>query len=97
MLRARRFAIGLLVLLSGTVEAGAQVDDRIVFVSTRPASEIHVMQADGTGRTAVTHRAPAGFNAVWSPDGSRFAFNGYSGTSFALWVIGRDGRPLPRR
>ena len=79
MLGARALAIALVVLVGGAVEAGAQVDDRIVFVSTRPASEIHVMNADGTGRTAVTHRAPAGFNAVWSPDGARFAFNGYSG------------------
>jgi TolB protein len=84
-------AIGLLVLVTGPVDARAQVDDRIVFVSTRPASEIHLMNADGTGRTAVTRRAPAGFSAVWSPDGARFAFNGFSGTSFGLWVMNRDG------
>ena len=91
MLGARMLAIGFVVLVIGTVEAGAQVNDRIVFVSTRPASEIHVMNADGTGRTAVTHRAPSGFSAVWSPDGARFAFNGFSGTSFGLWVMDRDG------
>ena len=84
-------AIGLLVLVVGPVDARAQVDDRIVFVSTRPAAEIHVMNADGTGRTAVTHRAPSGFGAVWSPDGARFAFNGFSGTSFGLWAMDRDG------
>jgi TolB protein len=87
----RAIAIGLAVLVGGTVEAGAQVDDRIVFISTSPASEVHVMNADGTGRTAVTQRAPSGFSAVWSPDGSRFAFNGSSGTSFGLWVMDRDG------
>jgi Tol biopolymer transport system component len=91
MLGARAIAIGLFVFVGGTVEAGAQVDDRIVFVSTRPASEIHVMNPDGTGRTAVTRRAPAGFSAVWSPDGNRFAFNGFSGTTFGLWVMNRDG------
>ena len=94
MLGARAIAIALIVLVGGTVEASAQVDDRIVFVSTRPASEIHVMNADGTGRTAVTHRAPSGFNAVWSPDGSRFAFGGWSVTSFGLWVMDRDGSRL---
>ena len=91
MVGARALAIGFVVLVGGTVEAGAQVNDRIVFVSTLPASEIHVMNADGTGRTAVTRRAPAGFSAVWSPDGSRFAFNGHSGTSFGLWVMDRNG------
>jgi Tol biopolymer transport system component len=91
MLGARALAVGFVVLVGGTVEAGAQADDRIVFVSTRPAAEIHVMNADGTGRTAVTHRAPSGFNAAWSPDGARFAFNGFSGTSFGLWVMDRDG------
>src|SRR5262245_22866009 len=101
MLGARSLAVGLVALVGGTAEASAQVEDRIVFVSTRPASEIHVMNADGTGRTAVTHRAPSGFNAVWSPDGTRFAFNGFSGTrfglsptAFGLWVMNRDGSGL---
>ena len=84
MLVARALAIGLVALVGGTVEAGAQVDDRIVFVANRPASEIHVMNADGSGRTFVTRRAPAGFEAAWSPDGARFAFNGSSGTAFGL-------------
>jgi Tol biopolymer transport system component len=91
MLGARGIAIGFLVLLVGSVDARAQVDDRIVFVSTRPAAEIHVMNADGTGRTRVTRRAPAGFSAAWSPDGARFAFNGWSGRTFGLWVMDRDG------
>jgi Tol biopolymer transport system component len=88
---AHPIAIGLLVLVLGPVDARAQVDDRIVFVSTRPAAEIHVMNADGTGRTALTHRAPSGFSAAWSPDGASFAFNGFSGTSFGLWAMDRDG------
>ena len=49
MLGARALAIGFVVLVGGTVEAGAQVNDRIVFVSTLPASEIHVMNADVPG------------------------------------------------
>ncbi len=91
MLGARPLAIGLLVLVGGTAEASAQVDDRIVFVANRPAAEIHVMNADGSGRVAITRRAPAGFEAAWSPDGTRFAFNGSSGTAFGLWVMNRDG------
>jgi Tol biopolymer transport system component len=91
MLGARGIAIGLLVLLVGSADARAQADERIVFVSTRPASEIHVMNADGTGRTPVTRRAPSGFSAVWSPDGARLAFNGHSGTYFGLWVMDRNG------
>ena len=84
MLGARALAIGLVFLVGATVEATAQVDDRIVFVANRPAAEIHVMNADGTGRTPVTRRAPAGFNAAWSPDGNRIALNGSSGSSFGL-------------
>src|SRR5687768_3449396 len=91
---ARAFAIGLVALVGGAVDASAQAGDRIVFVANRPASEIHVMNADGTGRTAVTRRAPAGFNAAWSPDGARLAFNGSSGISFGLWVMDRDGGNL---
>ncbi len=91
---ARAFAIAFVVLAGGAAEVGAQVDDRIVFVANRPASEIHVMDADGASRTAVTRRAPAGFNAAWSPDGARLAFNGSSGTSFGLWVMDRDGGNL---
>jgi TolB protein len=90
----RALAIGLLALVGGTVEAAAQVDDRIVFIANRPASEVHVMDADGTDREVVTRRAPAGFNAAWSPGGARFAFNGSSGVSFGLWVMDRDGGDL---
>jgi Tol biopolymer transport system component len=94
MLGARGIAIGLLVLVVGSADARAQADDRIVFVSTNPASEVHVMNADGTARARVTRRAPAGFSAAWSPDGARFAFNGSSGTYFGLWVMDRDGENL---
>jgi TolB protein len=87
-------AIGLVALVGGAVDASTQAGDRIVFVANRPASEIHVMNADGTARAAVTRRAPAGFNAAWSPDGVRLAFNGSSGSSFGLWVMDRDGGNL---
>jgi Tol biopolymer transport system component len=95
---ARTIAVGFVVSLLGGGVANARGDDaRILFASTRPVAEIHVMHADGSGKMRVTHRAPAGSGAAWSPDGARIAFNGSSGSAVQLWVMDRAGgniRPL---
>jgi TolB protein len=74
--------------------APAAAGDRILFASNRPSAEIHVMDADGRAKTRITHRDPAGSTPAWSPDGSRIAFNGSSGSSVQLWVMDRDGENL---
>lgn len=92
MLAARALALGLLVgLLAGTDAAALTAEPRILFSSTRPVAEIHVMDADGGGRTQVTRHDPEAFAPAWSPDGSRIAFTGSSGSSVQLWVMDRDG------
>lgn len=50
---------------------------RIVFTRLTnglPNDEIFVMNANGTGRTALTHTSTGNTNATWSPDGKRIAF-----------------------
>ena len=50
-------------------------DSRIAFASERDGnSEIHVMNADGSGQIRLTHGAARNLHPAWSPDGSRIAF-----------------------
>ncbi|HEX6264081.1 MAG TPA: hypothetical protein VF036_02250 [Actinomycetota bacterium] len=66
---------------------------RIAYVGARDGeSEIFVMQADGSGRLALTD-APTNdvTDPVWSPDGSRIAFGVYSGTDWDVYVVDVDG------
>jgi Tol biopolymer transport system component len=62
---------------------------RIAYLS---AGEIRVMNADGSGKVAVTD-APTNDvgNPVGSPDGSRIAFVVHSGTSWDVYVVNADG------
>ena len=53
--------------------------------------DIHVMNDDGSGDTALPHPGPDGF-AAWSPDGSRIAFAGNpTGTGVDIFVVDPDG------
>jgi TolB protein len=76
---------------------------KIAFVSTRDGAPpgpcddgacgaIYVMNADGSGATALS---PPGWNAshpAWSPDGSQIVFDGsQDGITFSLWLMNADG------
>ena len=62
--------------------------------------ELHVINADGTGQTRLTHSISS-LEAAWSPDGSRIAFAGSPSirdaySLHAIWVISADGSGLYR-
>ena len=50
-------------------------DSKIAFASERDGnSEIHIMNADGSGQIGLTHGAANNFHPAWSPDRCRIAF-----------------------
>jgi Tol biopolymer transport system component len=66
---------------------------RIAYLSKEDGErEIFVMNADGSGRFAVTN-APTNdvVDPVWSPDGTKIAFGVFSGTSWDVYVVNADG------
>ncbi len=75
--------------VSFTIACYSPVGGRLVFASSlegSTASDIYVINADGTGRARLT-RSGAEF-PDWSPDGSRIAFNLQSG---GIVVMNADG------
>ena len=66
----------------------------IAFVSDRDGNaDIYVMTADGSDVTRLANTG-LGLNAlppVWSPDGTRIAFNGTDGIHFGIYLMNADG------
>ena len=62
--------------------------------TTTPTSDIFVMDADGSHVTRLTHAAPQDtfLGAVWSPDGTKIAYNaGRTGSAGTVVVMNADG------
>src|SRR5439155_7796575 len=57
------------------------------------SSDIHVVNADGTGDVAVTPDAFQDELPVWSPDGSKILFDSFETSAFFtdLYVVDPDG------
>jgi len=54
--------------------------------------EIWVMNADGTNQVNLSkEHAHSDYKAVWSPDGKRIVFAGYTKEKSAIWVMDADG------
>jgi Tol biopolymer transport system component len=65
---------------------------KIAFNADRGISEeIYVMNADGTGQTALTSNTAADIQPAWSPDGSRIAFASNRDGDYEIYAMQSDG------
>lgn len=65
---------------------------RILFVATDDGdAEVYVVNADGTGRHALTDNDKQDFFPSWSPDGSSIVFSSNRSGSFELYMMDVDG------
>jgi Tol biopolymer transport system component len=65
-------------------------------LSTQKFPEIFVMNANGGGRTQLTHNRIRDENPDWSPDGTRIAFYSERFGNAEIFVIDADGRNVRR-
>lgn len=62
----------------------------------RPASDIYVMRADGTGAVRLTDDPSNNSDPAWSPDGTRIAFDSNRDGDYELYVMNVDGTGVTR-
>ncbi|HUO57738.1 MAG TPA: SBBP repeat-containing protein, partial [bacterium] len=64
---------------------------RVLFTKLSSTYDIWIMNQDGSAMTNITNLStgPGCYNARWSPDGSKIAYD--SNTSYAIYVINPDG------
>jgi Tol biopolymer transport system component len=55
------------------------------------SAEIYVMNADGSGQTRLTSDAADDSAPVWSPDGTKIAFQSAMGVNYQVYVMNVDG------
>ena len=70
---------------------------RIAFVASTPespASDIYIVNRDGSGLFRLTNAPEADDNPAWSPDGKKIAFRSYRGQQADVWVADADGSNL---
>ena len=65
-------------------------------LATKNFPELFVMDADGSGRTQLTHNRIRDENPDWSPDGTRIAFYSERFGNAEIFVIDADGRNVRR-
>jgi Tol biopolymer transport system component len=74
--------------------------ERISFMSRRDGNwEIHVINADGSGKKRLTHDRARDAVLAWSPDGQLISFARYHHGNWDSYVMSADGsglRHLPR-
>ena len=65
---------------------------KIVFVSSRDGTaEIYVMDADGANPTRLTNNGDYEGDPVFSPDGTKIAFEAFASTDYEIYVMNADG------
>jgi hypothetical protein len=89
------------VLAAGPVATGSAVapgtNGPIAFVTgTGSASEIWIVNPDGSGLTRLTSNAVADESPAWSPDGTRIAFVSARDGNEEIYVMNRDGTGIRR-
>jgi Tol biopolymer transport system component len=55
------------------------------------SDQIHVMNADGSGRVNLSNNTAYEYNPAWSPDGSQIVFMSNRDGNFELYVMNADG------
>lgn len=85
----------LAVLLAMALPQAAQAVDTIVFTSNRSGLiELYTAGSDGVSRLTFNNIQER--QAVWSPDGSRIAFAGFSAGNWDIYTISSTGSDLQR-
>ena len=67
---------------------------RLVFVSDHTPAGLYVMNADGSGKHAISQAGLGPAYPAWSPDGSRIAFSSSRGGASDIWIVDLDGSNL---
>lgn len=83
----------IIVALAGTVRtAAAESNGKIAFSSWKDGyARIYVMNADGSGVTALTDNVNGDYYPAWSPDGTKIAFASNRDGEYDLWLMNADG------
>lgn len=62
----------------------------------RPANDIYVMKADGTGAMRLTEDPSDNIDPAWSPDGRRIAFSSVRNGDYEIYRMNGDGSGVTR-
>ena len=85
-------------VFGATFEPNPNATDRLAYALSGvqkldSPTEIYTVNADGTGRTQITHDARS-LNPVWGPNGIAYdkeRFRGDDAPAFNIWLMNRDG------